>query len=117
MCSIVRQSYVAMPLKIMETHNPIEQSRIGLKIAETGEWIKRRESAMAEAIDMKFKQNQHIRKILFATNSKNLIAANPHEKFLGTGLSVHENKAVPSAKWPGMNTLERLMENACENLK
>ena len=56
------------------------------------------------ALELKFKQNDHLRKFLLSTNTRMLVTANRYDSFWGTGLPLNETRATESEGWPSIGT-------------
>lgn len=95
--------------RCMETSNSKKLFKVGKDVKTTPEWERMRLTTMKTAVYMKFHQNQHLKKLLLSTGSRSLVAANPWDKFWGTGLHIGHPDCRDEYAWPGENHLGRLL--------
>jgi ribA/ribD-fused uncharacterized protein len=72
---------------------------------------------MRIAVKAKFTQHPELRKKLQETGDKRLGEANPRDKYWGIGTSSDTSKAKDPSKWPGKNTLGKILEEIRTELK
>ena len=95
----------------MSSNDPVQHKKLGSSLKVGNEWAKQRETVMSAALELKFKQNDHLQKFLLSTNTKMLVTVNLYDPFWRTGLTLNETRANESECWAGRNTLGRMMEN------
>ncbi|XP_059162209.1 N-glycosidase YbiA-like [Physella acuta] len=107
-----------MKKKIMESKSPMEQKKFGRQVHNFDEdkWNAVCEDIVKEASIAKFKQNEHLRKELFATFPKTLVEASPTDCIWGIGMSESNPKAHDKKLWRGKNKLGYILTQVRDEL-
>ena len=66
------------------------------------------QQVMREGVRLKFDSDPDLKKYLLDTNNKQLIEANPKDKYWGIGCSMHSYKAKDQKNW-GKNFLGKIL--------
>lgn len=99
--------------EIIEAPNPMMAKSIGrsVKNYDDNVWKEKRESAMFMSLEMKFTQNEDMKKRLLETGDMYLVEASPYDSIWGVKLGVNDSRILSQDKWRGDNLLgEALMK-------
>lgn len=104
--------------KILATNSPREQKRLGRQVTpyDEGKWAEERQEVVYRGNLAKFKQNEHLRKLLISTGTKTLVEANPDDRIWGIGLSADDPKALNPQEWRGKNLLGKALMRVRDEL-
>ncbi len=92
--------------KILATHDPAEQKRIGDKVKVSKKWEQRHGVAlMKKAVLAKFSQHEDLKGELKSTQGKCLVECNPYDKFWSCGMKLEDPNACNPSNWTGENQL------------
>ena len=97
----------ASAIKILETHDPKTQKRIGRCVSGFDEkvWIARRESIVFVGCREKFAQNDGLMCLLLDTAPTVLVEASPYDRIWGIGLSEGDPRLTDRSRWLGQTLL------------
>jgi ribA/ribD-fused uncharacterized protein len=105
--------------KILKTPSAKSVKAIGRKVTpfDDGQWSERKDQVMRTALRAKLMQHPDILAKLRTTGDRPLAEADPRSKYWGIGTSSDTSKAKDPARWPGKNTLGKLLEELRTELK
>ena len=97
---------------IMDEDDPVKQKKHGrsLKDLDVDAWQQEAQKKLLPGLTAKFEQNDICRTILMNTGKSQILEANPHDHFWGTGIPLHSDDIWDISKHRGKNVMgESLM--------
>jgi ribA/ribD-fused uncharacterized protein len=109
----------ASVVSVMSETDPVKQKQAGKSIKgfNQKEWESVAEEKLILGLTEKFRQNTECRKMLLSTSNNIIIEANPHDKFLGSGLSLYSKELWSESKYPGRNIMGKLLQRVRNALR
>jgi ribA/ribD-fused uncharacterized protein len=98
---------MAVYQQIMASYSPMEQKKLGRKVAgfDAETWNATRYGIVVEGNKAKFIQNPPLGEYLLSTRDKILVEASPKDTIWGIGLSKEDEDAIHPNRWKGQNLL------------
>ena len=99
--------------RILNTNNPAVVKSLSRALNRSHAGDENRDlEIMQTVVDAKFSQNPDLKGLLLATENKNLIECNPHDRLYSCGLRIDdESHDEESVAYPGQNRLGQMLEN------
>lgn len=104
-------SDIRLENQIMMSNDPAKMVALGDKIqTDPNKWTDGKKSdIMRKALTENINQNDHLKRVLIATESKKLVLCAPHDSFWGIGMGIKEALKSSTEQWNGYNNLGTLM--------
>ena len=107
--------------KILEAKTPKEAKALGRKVRgfDEKEWVGARESAMWNAVLLKFRQNPDIKELLLDPDfaGKQFVEGSSVDSIWGVGIDWRDPRIADEENWIGMNLLGKTLDKVRRLLK
>lgn len=105
--------------KILKTNEPKKIKSLGRQVANFNEkiWNIHREQKTFTGLLEKFKQNEHLSKVLIDTGNRELVEASPTDRIWGIGLAESDPRIFNKSEWLGRNILGEILMKVRSQLR
>lgn len=104
--------------RILNSNDPRDQKALGRKVIgfSTDVWNRVAKDIVKRGSELKYSQNEELRKLLLATKGTTLVEASPYDTIWGIGLREDNHSALNRESWPGKNWLGEILTEVRDNL-